>query len=372
MTYLADNDPEFTPTDALLDSTFAELISASICSLFAFVFLLRVCGGPRWVVLQVSLILVCNLANIGRVVSIRRYLHIDNDVGDILAAVFGLVYYTTEVVVYWVFVFKYYTTSTKVNQIVAKHAEAIRNKNEGKVSTDNLQEKLKKEKTQRMLAMKRHLKQRTKECKSLIFVVLVFLTVLAWMITSVIIGDGRCELIEGVHKCQFEQWLGNSTAYVAMELALCVARICTCIVFEIALVNFWRSLKTSRLIKQDNKSFCLHWTGLIFYFASEVASLTLVLIAYFRDKMDPDTGILFFANSLVWCINSSVNFIVMVCIIDRINRHYEGVKCLQKRASKLLLEAEQPDRKQKQRSSLNESKSGSDESVKQSEIQVAV
>ena len=64
--------------------------------------------------------------------------------GDILSSTFGLIYYTTEVVVYWSFVFKYYTTSTKVNQIIAKHAENIRN--EGKTSTENWTEKVKKEK----------------------------------------------------------------------------------------------------------------------------------------------------------------------------------------------------------------------------------
>ena len=57
-----------------------------------------------------------------------------DNLGDILASVFGLIYYTTEVVVYWAFVFKYYTTSTKVNQIIAKHAEQIRN--EGKRKSD--------------------------------------------------------------------------------------------------------------------------------------------------------------------------------------------------------------------------------------------
>lgn len=93
----------------------AELVAASVVALFTSIFLIRVCNGPRFVISQVILIAVCNLANLGRILAIRRYFGMSNSVGDILAGVFGLVYYTTEVVVYWAFAFKYYTTSTKVN-----------------------------------------------------------------------------------------------------------------------------------------------------------------------------------------------------------------------------------------------------------------
>ena len=94
---------------------------------FASIFLIRVCNGPRFVLQQVMLVLLVNLANIGRIIAVRRYFGMSDFMGDVLAAIFGLLYYTIEVVVYWAFVFKYYTTSTKVNQIIAKHAENIRN-----------------------------------------------------------------------------------------------------------------------------------------------------------------------------------------------------------------------------------------------------
>ena len=43
--------------------------------------------------------------------------------------------------------------------------------------------------------------------------------------------------------------MGNSTAYVVMEIILCFFRLTTVLVFEIALMNFWRSLKTCGLLK---------------------------------------------------------------------------------------------------------------------------
>ena len=95
--------------------------------MFASIFLIRVCNGPRFVVTQVLLIMFVNLSNIGRIIAIRRYFGMNNTLGDILAGIFGLIYYSSEVIVYWGFVFKYYMTSTKVNQIVAKYAESIRN-----------------------------------------------------------------------------------------------------------------------------------------------------------------------------------------------------------------------------------------------------
>lgn len=171
--------------------------------MFASVILVRVCSGPRFVLQQVLLILLVNLSNIGRIISIRRYFGISDTVGDIMASVFGLVYYTTEVAVYWSFVFKYYNTSTKVNQIIAKHAENIRNM--GKRLSDRWTDKERYEKKQRVLALKRHLRQRTRECKALIYIVLVFLIVLVWMILSLIHHNGRCHLTDPDDvKCQFE------------------------------------------------------------------------------------------------------------------------------------------------------------------------
>ena len=85
------------------------------------------CDGPRFVIGQVTIIIFLSLANIGKIIAIRRFFDITETANDILAAAFGLIYYSADVIVYWNFVFKYYMTSTKVNQIIAKHAEAIRN-----------------------------------------------------------------------------------------------------------------------------------------------------------------------------------------------------------------------------------------------------
>ena len=126
------DDPAYTPETALHESTMSELIGSSIVYILAVIFLIRVCDGPRFVISQVVLILFLSLANMGRIVFIRRFFKIDETMQDVLSATFGLIYYSADVIVYWNFVFKYYTTSTKVNQIIAKHAEAMRN--EGRVS----------------------------------------------------------------------------------------------------------------------------------------------------------------------------------------------------------------------------------------------
>ena len=243
------DDPAYTPETALHESTMSELIGSSIVYILAVIFLIRVCDGPRFVISQVVLILFLSLANMGRIVFIRRFFKIDETMQDVLSATFGLIYYSADVIVYWNFVFKYYTTSTKVNQIIAKHAEAMRN--EGRVSEENWMEKVKKEKRQRVLAMKRHLKQQTKECKAWIYVVLVVLVVLSWMIVSLTIGtrDCRTGTAESGAKCEFERWMGNSMAYLVMESILSIFRLTTVIVFQIALMNFWRALKSSTLIK---------------------------------------------------------------------------------------------------------------------------
>ena len=183
--------------------------------------------------------------------------------------------------------------------------------------------------------MKRHLKQRTKECKALIYVVLVFLIVLTWMIISLIIGEDTCSNnVSQDYLCEFEQWMGNSKAYIGMEIALGLFRLCTVIVFEIALMNFWRSLKASFLINQDTKTFVVHFTLLIMYFLSETASLTLVIVSYFGDHMSSSSSSLWFANSLLWCVDGTANFIAMLFVVDKINEHYQKVKKMDKKLRK--------------------------------------
>ena len=56
-----------------------------------------------------------HIANIGKIIAIRRLINLTETANDILAAAFGLIYYSADVIVYWNFVFKYYMTSTKVN-----------------------------------------------------------------------------------------------------------------------------------------------------------------------------------------------------------------------------------------------------------------
>ena len=46
-----DDNDEFTVRDSLYDSTLSELICAAVVYVFASVFLVRVCDGPRFVVL---------------------------------------------------------------------------------------------------------------------------------------------------------------------------------------------------------------------------------------------------------------------------------------------------------------------------------
>ena len=121
-------EPAYTPSKALTESTLSELIGSCIVYVLAVIFLIRVCDGPRFVVSQVMLILFLSLANLGRIISIRRiFPTIDDRIEDYLAGFFGWIYYSSDVIVYWNFVFKYYMTSTKVNQIIARHAEALRN-----------------------------------------------------------------------------------------------------------------------------------------------------------------------------------------------------------------------------------------------------
>ena len=120
--------------------------------------------------------------------------------------------------------------------------------------------------------------------------------------------------------------MGNSKAYIGMSIALCIFRLTTVIVFEIALMNFWRSMKASFLIKQDTKTFVMHSILLITYFLSEAASLTLVLISYFGDHMSSASSSLWFANSLLWCVDGTANFLAMLFVVDKINTHYQHVK----------------------------------------------
>ena len=65
-------EPEYTPSKALTESTLSELIGSCIVYVLAVIFLIRVCDGPRFVVSQVMLILFLSLANLGRIISIRR------------------------------------------------------------------------------------------------------------------------------------------------------------------------------------------------------------------------------------------------------------------------------------------------------------
>ena len=100
---------------ALYESTLTELICSIIVYVLAVIFLVRMCDGPRFVIGQVTIIIFLSLANIGKIIAIRRLINLTETANDILAAAFGLIYYTADVIVYWNFVFKYYMTSTKVN-----------------------------------------------------------------------------------------------------------------------------------------------------------------------------------------------------------------------------------------------------------------
>ena len=201
-------------------------------------------------------------------------------------------------------------------------------------------EKVKKEKRQRVLAMKRHLKQQTKECKAWIYVVLVVLVVLSWMIVSLTIGtrDCRTGTAESGAKCEFERWMGNSMAYLVMESILSIFRLTTVIVFQIALMNFWRALKSSTLIKQEKRTFILHWVLLVTYTVCEIVSLTLVMICNFTDQMSEQSSTLWFINSMIWCIDNSTNFIAILVVLDRINNHYQKVKKLERSQAKEVIE----------------------------------
>ena len=77
----------------------------------------------------------------------------------------------------------------------------------------------------------------------------------------------------------------------------------------------------------------VHFVILICYFLSEIASLTLVLISYFSDHMSAESSTLWFGNSLLWCIDGTVNFIAMLFVLDRINQHYQEVKKEQKKVA---------------------------------------
>lgn len=116
--------------------------------------------------------------------------------------------------------------------------------------------------------------------------------------------------------------MGNSKAFVGMEIALCFFRLTTMIVFEIALMNFWRSLRTLRLLKPNMKQFVFHFILLTMYFIVEAGSLTLINLSYFADDMGDSSGKLFFINSLLWCVDGTVNFVSMLLVLDMINRHY--------------------------------------------------
>ena len=85
----------------------------------------------------------------------------------------------------------------------------------------------------------------------------------------------------------------------------------------------------------------LHFILLILYFVSEIASLVLVLISYFRDHMSAESSTLWFGNSLLWCIDGTANFIAMLFILDRINQHYQEVKKEQKKVALLVVHDEE-------------------------------
>ena len=110
-----EEKPDYTPDMALYESTLTELICSIIVYVLAVIFLVRMCDGPRFVIGQVTIIIFLSLANIGKIIAIRRFFDITETANDILAAAFGLIYYSADVIVYWNFVFKYYMTSTKVN-----------------------------------------------------------------------------------------------------------------------------------------------------------------------------------------------------------------------------------------------------------------
>ena len=171
------------------------------------------------------------------------------------------------------------------------------------------------------------MKQQTKECKAWIYVILVVLVVMGWMIVTITKGAYECNNQSASQskdsaKCQFERWMGNSKAYLVMESILSIFRITSIIVFKIALSNFSRALKTSTLIHQDKKTFILHWFLLVSYALCEIASLTLVIICNFADLEDHTASQLWFTNSLIWCIDNSLNFVAILIVLDKINKHY--------------------------------------------------
>lgn len=169
------------------------------------------------------------------------------------------------------------------------------------------------------------MKQQTKECKAWIYVVLVILVVLSWMIVSLTIGSKGCRKEHGdekTSKCEFERWMGNRMAYLVMETILSIFRGATAVVFQIALMNFWRALKSSSLIKQYTFAFIVHWIMLIAYVICEITSLTLILIANFTNQDDESESQIWFANSLIWCIDNFLNFVAILIVLDIINKHY--------------------------------------------------
>ena len=116
--------------------------------------------------------------------------------------------------------------------------------------------------------------------------------------------------------------MGNRVAYLVMETILSIFRGATVVVFQIALMNFWRALKSSSLIKQYTKAFLVHWIMLTAYAICEIASLTLILIANFTEQDDETESQIWFANSVIWCTDNFLNFVAILVVLDIINKHY--------------------------------------------------
>ena len=123
-----------------------------------------------------------------------------------------------------------------------------------------------------------------------------------------------------------------------MESILSIFRITSIIILKIALSNFSRALKTSSMIQQDKKTFVVHWILLVFYAICEIASLTLVIICNFWDLEDHTASQLWFINSLIWCIDNSLNFVAILIVLDKINKHYQAVKSLERAQTKEVIE----------------------------------